>query len=252
MKTGYIKLYRQSIDNKWLQHGDLWRFWCYCLLKATYRPYEELVGLQRVPVERGQFIFGRKVAAKELKMSEQTVRTLLAKLIGWQNLTIKSTSKYSIVTIVNWELYQSTDGESTIKSTNSQPASNQQVTTNKKGNKGKKKKTSSASDDSFDVFWVTYPNKKDKKKAIERWDKIKPDDDMAQVIIDGLKAEISWRSIQQGWVADWKLPATWLNGECWTNEHVDTSLESGWSASGITCEVHGTVVPVNGKCPKCG
>lgn len=114
MGRGYIKLYRQSLDNGWLRQGDLWRFWCWCLLKAYHKPQTVTIGLQRVDIKVGQFPFGRKVAAEELKMSEQTVRTLLSKLVEWQNLTISSTSKFSVVTVVNWESYQGEDSKSTI------------------------------------------------------------------------------------------------------------------------------------------
>ena len=131
MGLGYIKLYRQSLDNGWLRQGDLWRFWCWCLLKAYHKPQTVTIGLQRVDIKIGQFPFGRKAAAKELKMSEQTVRTLLSKLIEWQNLTISSTNKFSVVIVVNWESYQGEDSKPTINLTSSQPTTNQQLTTNK-------------------------------------------------------------------------------------------------------------------------
>ena len=54
-----------------------------------------------------------------------------------QNLTIKSTHKYSIITIVNWAKYQE---EVTHKVTQYQPSTNPVLTTDKKGKKGKKEK----------------------------------------------------------------------------------------------------------------
>lgn len=94
----------------------------------------QIVGNQQVPLKAGQFVFGRKVAAKETGMSEQSVRTCIDSLRRMKNLTTKSTNKFSVVTIVNWSSYQSDKTKSTTKSTCKQPASNQQVTTSKQVN----------------------------------------------------------------------------------------------------------------------
>lgn len=128
----WIKLYRKALESGWLQNPKLWTFWSYLLLKASHKKYKQIVGYQTVELEPGQLIFGRKKASKELKISEQTIRTCLNYLSQCQNITIKSTSKFSIVNICNWETYQGgNNGKLTINPTSDQPASNQQVTTNK-------------------------------------------------------------------------------------------------------------------------
>ena len=134
---GYVKLWRKSLESPIWQNRDLWRFWEYCLLKATYTKRVAKVGYQDVPLEPGQFIFGRHKAAIETGLSEQTIRTAIDSLRKRQNLTIKSTNKYSVISIVKWADYQD---ELTNKSTNNQPATNQQLTTDKKGKKDKKEK----------------------------------------------------------------------------------------------------------------
>jgi hypothetical protein len=158
MNIGYIKLHRRVLDSGWLQNPDLWTFWCYCLLKATHAVCYQTVGLQRVKLEPGQFVFGRKATASDLKMSEQRVRTLLSKLILWQNLTIKVTNKYSVVTIVNWGSYQGGGGELTNNPTNEQPTTNQQLTTNKnvKNGENNKKKEKTYSSDSDEIRLAEY------------------------------------------------------------------------------------------------
>ncbi len=109
MNRGYIKIWRKSIDNGWLSNHTLWAFWCWCLLKATHKPCKLLIGFQEVFLEPGQLVFGRKKCANELGTSEQSVRTCLQALKSTSNLTIKSTSKFSIISIVNWEAYQGDD-----------------------------------------------------------------------------------------------------------------------------------------------
>lgn len=133
--NGYVQLWRKSLESSVWQNHNLWRFWTYCLMKASYKEHKQMVGFQEVMLQPGQFVFGRKKASKEIGFSEQEIRTCLLKLKNMKNLTIKTTNKFSIITIVNWGEYQ---GEITNKSTNNQPTTNQQLTTNNKGNKGNK------------------------------------------------------------------------------------------------------------------
>lgn len=94
-----------------------------------------MVGFQRVDLEPGQFIFGRKKASFDLKLSEQEVRTCLKHLENYENITIKSTNKYTLVTLNKWEQFQGEDiadnQQSNQHVTSNQPTSNQQVTTYK-------------------------------------------------------------------------------------------------------------------------
>lgn len=124
MNQGYVKLWRKSLDAGWLKNHKLWIFWTYCLMKATYKPHKAIIGNREVFLEPGQFIFGRRVAANETGLTERQIRTILAFLINAGNLTIKTTNKYSVITIVNWHIYQQSDYEN-------DPQNDQQVTSNR-------------------------------------------------------------------------------------------------------------------------
>lgn len=103
---GWIKLHRQALLNGWLQNHRLWAFWCYCLMKASHKSTTVMVGYQRVSLEPGQFIFGREKAAEELRMTVKQVRTCLNALKRAGNVAVKTASKYSVITVVNWSTYQ--------------------------------------------------------------------------------------------------------------------------------------------------
>lgn len=77
-------------------------------------------------IKPGQAVIGRKALAEQLGISEQQVRTALKHLQQTGEITIKSTNKFSVVTIVNWASYQLEEAELT----NNQPATNQQLTNN--------------------------------------------------------------------------------------------------------------------------
>ena len=130
MQYGYIKLWRKSLDAGWLQNPKLWTFWCWCLMKATHREYDQIVGCQQVHLIPGEFVFGRKKASKELRMSEQSIRTFIDFLKTSQNLTIKTTNKFSVISIINWNTYQGNEFENNQQI--NQPLTNNQPTTNHK------------------------------------------------------------------------------------------------------------------------
>lgn len=126
---GYIKLWRRMLNSPIWENHNLCRFWLYCLLKASHSKTEQLVGFQSVELEPGQFIFGRKKAMEETGLSERTIRTCLKTLNSIGKTTSKTTSKYTILTICNWEVYQETatandqqNGQETAgKTTNKRP-----------------------------------------------------------------------------------------------------------------------------------
>ena len=137
MHRGYIKLWRKSLESTIWDNPKLWRFWVWCLLKANHCAMTQIVGFQDVQLTPGQFIFGRLKASMETGLSEQEIRTAIDGLRKRQNLTIKSTNKFSIITIVNWTEYQE---EPTNKAADQQPTVNQQLTTNKNDKNVKNKK----------------------------------------------------------------------------------------------------------------
>lgn len=135
MKKGYIKLYRKLLESGMLKNPHLTTFWIWCLLKASHKKTKALVGYQEIALNPGQFIFGRKKASEEIGVTPQRIRTCLNFLKKTQRLTIKTTNKFSIITIIKWGDYQSDiqqDNQQTNQQlTNNQPTTNQQLTTNK-------------------------------------------------------------------------------------------------------------------------
>jgi hypothetical protein len=80
-------------------------------MKATYKEFDAIVGLQLVHLMPGQFIFGLRVASKETGLTIREIRTILDFLRKAKNLTIKTTNKFSIITIINWPIYQGDNNE---------------------------------------------------------------------------------------------------------------------------------------------
>ncbi|MCQ2608755.1 MAG: hypothetical protein MJ197_08730 [Bacteroidales bacterium] len=128
---GWIKIHRKFIDWEWYKDANTSRLFLHLLLIANI----EDKGFKGCKVLRGQCIIGRKKLADDLNMTEQQVRTALNHLQNTQEITIKTTNKFTIVTICKYDSYQLTKVESNQQDnqqvTNNQPTSNQQVTTTK-------------------------------------------------------------------------------------------------------------------------
>jgi hypothetical protein len=183
-------------------------------MKASYRDIKQVVGCQEIDLQPGQFIFGRKKAALELGLSEQEIRTIIDFLKKAGNLTIKSTNKYSIITIVNWNTYQGygEDGQPS-----DQPTTNHQLTTNKNYKNEKKKEYSLE----FLAFYELYPKKEAKYKSFEAWSKINPQNGLVGTIIAAVKNQIAYKKrLKEAnqFVPEWPLSVTWLNQRRWEDE----------------------------------
>jgi hypothetical protein len=121
---GWICLHRKALSNGWLRNHKLWVFWCFCLLKASHKEHKVIIGNQQITLQPGQFIFGRRKASKETGLSEQSIRASVHNLYTLGNLTIKTTNKFSVITVVNWASYQIVTNKVTSKVTSTQPAPN--------------------------------------------------------------------------------------------------------------------------------
>jgi len=105
--NGFIKLHRSILEWEWYDDPNTMRVFIHLLLNAQwedsrYHGYE---------VPKGSLIIGRKKLAEELEISERAVRTALNHLKSTNEVTIKVTNQFSIVTIVNWAKYQGRDDE---------------------------------------------------------------------------------------------------------------------------------------------
>jgi len=112
--SGWIALHRKLLDWEWYGDTATRSVFIDLLLNASHNSYK----WRGISVNRGQTIFGRKEVSRRLGLSEQNIRTAITKLKSTSEITIKSTNKFSIITI----------DQLTNQPTNQQ-TSNQQLTT---------------------------------------------------------------------------------------------------------------------------
>jgi len=121
MTDGWIKLHRKIFDNPIWQNEKALKIWIWCLLKANHKQNHILFSRQQIPIKKGQFIFGRKKASQQLKIPETTIYFWINYLKVNSYIDIKSTNKYSIITILNWNEYQTIDSKVDNKRTTAMP-----------------------------------------------------------------------------------------------------------------------------------
>lgn len=119
MDIGYIKLYRKITNSFVWTNPNMLKLWLLCLMKASHSGNKFLFNGQEVHVSSGEFVTGGYAIAKEfnegVSSDNQVVgRTLwrwLKKFEKEEMLSIKSTTKYSVITIKNWNEYQANDNQ---------------------------------------------------------------------------------------------------------------------------------------------
>ena len=126
--AGWIKLHRKMVDWEWYTDAKVFRLFIHLILTVNYE-YSRYRG-HLIP--RGSRVFGRLKLSEETGLSEQELRTALDKLKSTSEITIKSTNKFSIVTVCNYDKYQQLDNDNQPASQPStQPTTNQPLTTSK-------------------------------------------------------------------------------------------------------------------------
>lgn len=134
---GWIKIHRKIIGSSvWLKGPIVTQVWIWCLLKANHKPCKVPFKQGDIELQSGEFITSRKTATKEMRLTSQSYRSAILYLKSTNRITIKSTSRYTIIRIEKYNDYQSQDDKLTIKLTNEitndQPTTNQPLTTDKK------------------------------------------------------------------------------------------------------------------------
>jgi len=130
LRQGWVSLHRKLLESNVFQDEKLLKIWIYCLLKATHKEHEQLVGKQLVNLSVGEFVFGRKKASSDLKISESTVWRNMKLLEKMGNISINSNNKFSVVKVENYQQYQSDKEDFEQQVNNKRTTNEQQVNTN--------------------------------------------------------------------------------------------------------------------------
>jgi len=134
--SGWIKIHRKFLDWEWFNKSEAVHLFLYMVIKANHKDNK----WQGNDVKRGQFISSLGNISSATGITIQQIRTILKKLEKTNEIVVKSTSQFTIVTICKYECYQDENEDANKPITNNQQTTNKQSTTNKNEKKEKNEK----------------------------------------------------------------------------------------------------------------
>ena len=124
--ASWIKIFRELLQWEWFQKPEMVQLFIYLLLKANCEDKQ----WQGMVIKRGQLVTSNSFIRNDLKLSEQTVRTCMKRLISTGEITYKSTNRFVVITICNYDKYQeykTVANEQINEQINEQSTSNQRT-----------------------------------------------------------------------------------------------------------------------------
>lgn len=212
---GYIRLYRKLLSSAIFQNRKLFQVWMWCLMRANWREAVCVFEGNELRLKRGQFITGRYTGSVECLMKPKTFYNQLVKLSEFGNLVLKSDNRKTLVTVVNYEDYQTdTVVVGHLLDTCWTPVGHP-LDTDKEVKNIISQEQDCVGQTDFDIIWKRYPNRQQRKNA-ERHFKatVKTSADLRDlnVALDNYlrSGNVSRGYIKQGstWFNDWR---EWVN-----------------------------------------
>lgn len=125
MCNGWIKLHRKILDWEWFTSPSTLQLFIYLLLRAN----KEDKKWRGILIKRGQLVTSAATISEETKLSTQQVRTSLNRLKSTNEITSKTTNRFTLVTVCKYESYQLYDEtEQQTKQQALQQTNNKQIT----------------------------------------------------------------------------------------------------------------------------
>lgn len=120
-KEGYVKLHRKILSWEWYADRNVRDLFLHILLSAAFAP----VSIRGVSLKPGQLITSLGKLSEGTGLSVQQTRTALSKLQSTGEITVEITNRFSIITVVNWGLYQELPPDTSRRDTGGEPANRQ-------------------------------------------------------------------------------------------------------------------------------
>lgn len=149
---GWIKLYRKIFENPVLgKDSEHLAVWIYLLAHATHKQIPAIFKGEKIILNKGQLITGRKSIAAKLKIPESKIYRIIKEFKNEQQIEQQTSNKNSLITILNWSKYQSGEQQDETQMNNNWTSTEQQMNTNKNVKNEK------------NIFNYSFINKKEKK-----------------------------------------------------------------------------------------
>lgn len=124
---GWVKTYRSLMDKGYYTDSQAVHLWIHIIFKANHSEKEFMWNGSIINVKRGSFVTGRKRLSAETGIAESKIYRLLKLFESERQIEQQTNNRNSMITILNYDQYQSSEQQMNNKRTTSE----QPVNTNK-------------------------------------------------------------------------------------------------------------------------
>jgi len=128
---GWIKLHRSIIKHCVFQDSEYLKYWIYLLLDVNHEDKKIVWNKELIEIKRGQKITSLHKLAKEFNCSREKVRRFLNLLKTDTMIDIVSNTRYTQITILNYDSYQTKEHTNNTRTTHAKNTSKTRSDTNK-------------------------------------------------------------------------------------------------------------------------
>ena len=163
---GWVSFHRKIEEWEWYDDANTFRLFFHLVLKANHKDNK----WRGIDIKRGELVTSNEQLAKQLKLTVSKIRTSLVKLKSTGEIAIKTTNKNTVVTVANYELYQSEQGRIADKTTNKSQSNRNQIATN--NNDKNKKNVNKEYTEDFLELYSKYPRPENKRQTFTNYTKL--------------------------------------------------------------------------------
>ena len=137
MTEGWIKIHRSITEKGWFCKPDYVQLWIHLLVMANFKDSEYLWNGKVIILKRGQLITGRKSLSSKTGISESKIQRILKCFENEHQIEQQTTSTSRLISILNYEKYQSSEQPFEQQMNNERTTDEQRVNTKEESNNNK-------------------------------------------------------------------------------------------------------------------
>lgn len=105
MSQGWICVHRKLLDWEWFDDHNTFRLFMYFMLKANHQDKN----WKGIAIKRGQHLTSLDKIVAGSGLTKSQIRTSINKLKSTQEIAHSSNAQHTVITIINYDLYQASD-----------------------------------------------------------------------------------------------------------------------------------------------
>lgn len=203
----WVKLYRKITEWEYYKDIPTKVLFIHLMIKVNHEEKE----WRGIKINRGEVLTSRSKLSHETGLSEQQVRRAIIHLQNNQQITSKTTSRYTVIKLNSYDCYQQNNQHSPSHATTTKEIKNKEIRKNIKKENSEKVKLAP-----FEEFWKEYPavrRKGGKSYCKEKWNKLRITQEMYDtLILPALKSDKSSDQWQRGFAPQ---ISTYINKRLW-------------------------------------